>query len=120
VDQTFPDHKNPPWGAIIANNSSLTDAEILQTFADTRSKIEAFPDLILCNTDRVLVPVIKNSSPNTDTLSSFSLKGKTTLMIKEKEGLAPGVAMALLMSALKWLRLGDVNWKSVVADALDN
>ena len=120
TNNNFPDYKNPPWGAIISNNVNLQSNEIRSTIEEAHGSESQLPDLILCDSDKVLTPVFLAEPGGVDTLSSFSMKDRTTLRINQKDGLAPGIAMTSLLAALDWLKLGDVSWKAVVVDALND
>jgi hypothetical protein len=99
-----------------ANGDVLTDGkEIKQTLQG--KALSSSTDLIVAGENVAVVPVLPNQPSGVQYKSVFYMTGYG-LHAQQVDGLAFGIAIASLWTAIEWIQLGRMHWHDMIAEAL--
>jgi hypothetical protein len=130
MNLTSPDHypeiQNPFFTLVIsrnvrptANTEYLNDGkEIVGHLSKEKITTTERPDLIVLGNHVIILPVIPFDTTNVGYVSSFFIKGKSDYHVVDASGIAYGVAVLSILSALDWINLGVLPWKETIGNAL--
>jgi uncharacterized protein DUF6602 len=123
----FPSQANPFFGMVLTRaarprvgEAPFDDpASIADLVVTSGVTVDFPPDCAVIGSKTILLPARIEQPGNKAILESpFHLPGRTLLTNHALPGTAFGVGLLMLLSALDWIRLGTLPWKSLVADAL--
>jgi hypothetical protein len=77
------------------------------------------PDIVIAGAHNLVLPAIwKGATEPPEFASPFFIPGLKSLVSHQTDGIAFGVGLCLLLFALDWINLGQMNWPKIILDAV--
>jgi len=122
----WPTNRNPLYTAIMSRHvrinkgdDHVTDPKVIKVKLEARSEMpDSSPDLIVAGRSNVVVPNFSEGSNRGISVSPFLLIPGGGLVACIGESVAFGLAIATLLWALDYIRLGPMPWQSMFENAI--
>ena len=127
VPPGFPDRLNPCFTAIVARqvrrkagDALIDDAsQITSLLHGIEFSLELCPDVIVAGAHNLMLPMIcKDVTQPLEFASPFYVPGVKRPASFQTDGLAFGLGLCVLLFALDWINLGQMNWPNIILDVL--
>jgi hypothetical protein len=126
----YPSILNPCYTVIISRyvreksrGPILKDATLIQgLLLQQNIPDDSSPDLVIAGQHNLLIPVLEptEETPYARMISPFYVPAMKRLYSASVDGVAFGVGLCQLMSALDWIQLGIINWADIVGEIFES
>lgn len=122
----FPETLNPMYTAVFARHvrpevgkaPCVSGADVERLLSGWQFSTTHAPDLLVLGESLVVLPTLPGSSGTPTYRSPFFIEGRSSFCTRVVDGLAFGIGLASVLSALDWIQLGVLPWHKILIDAL--